>query len=127
MAAHHDLDKLAAAMNDLDSRLHRLNVALIKNEDEIAILVVLQDTLEQNIVELKRQHVIAMASEYKKAKEDLQRTLIRLQFLRMDRATYEKAFNGHAKMHEYLQKQFDETMERITNNVIQVDFGRKDG
>lgn len=125
--AYYDLDQLTAAIKDLEIRLHTYRIALIKNAEEIELLEDLKEILKDNIAELKRESIIAMASEYKKAKDDLKRTETRLSFLRIDRLTYEKAFNSQVKVMDFLVLKYNETVIRLQNNVIKVKFGRKDG
>lgn len=44
-----------------------------------------EQAIEENVGFLKRKHVIALAQEYKKAKDDLARTKIRMVKVRIDR------------------------------------------
>lgn len=121
------LEKLLAAINDLERRLRSIELALFKNEEEINTLVTLEDTLVDNLFELKKEHVIAMAHEYKKAKEDLKKTKTRLAFLRIDRVTYERAFKGQSGLLDHLKRLHVVTIDRMTNNVIKGNFGKKNG
>lgn len=125
--AYHDLDKLTAAMNDLELRLNNFKVAMAKNKEEIALMIEYQKNLNENITELKKQNITVSANEFKKIKEDLKRVTIRISFLNMDKATYEKAYAGQCKLYDHLFKLHATEVERQNNNVVKIDFGSKNG
>jgi len=121
-----DNEKIEAAIKDVESRLNAIRLALGQNETEINTLVALEDQLKENIAELKRQGVTVLASEYRKAKEDLIKTATRLAFLRIDRETYQRALNGQTGVLDYLKQKLSDNTKRLLNNVIKGKFGKKD-
>jgi chromosome segregation ATPase len=121
-----DNEKIEAAIKDVESRLNAIRMALGQNETEINTLVALEDQLKENIAELKRQGVTVLASEYRKAKEDLIKTATRLAFLRIDRETYQRALNGQTGVLDYLKQKLSDNTKRLLNNVIKGKFGKKD-
>lgn len=125
MSAPVDNEKIEAAIKDTESRLNAIRLALAHNETEINTLVRAEVLLKENIAELKRKGVAVIASEYKKAKEDLVKTITRLTFLRIDKNTYERALNGQTGVLDYLKLKLETNMKRQQNNVIQGKFGKK--
>lgn len=121
-----DLEKLLASMKAIENRIHMLRLSILKNEEEQQLLNNLKVTLEDNIDELKKAP-IAMAAEFRKAKEDLHRANLRMSFLKMDRLTLDKAFSGNSGVLELLEKDCEKMVNSIQNNVFYVDFGRKNG
>lgn len=122
-----DLDKLLFAIKDLETRITPLRVHLLKNGIDIKKIQQLQEALEENIVELKRNYVVALAQEFKKAKGDLEKAKTRLAFLEMARDTYEMALKDHLRLLQELKAQYEDDTKKLQNNVIQGKFGRKDG
>lgn len=127
MSKHPDLDQILAKIKELQARLERLAVLLDQNQKEVNILLQLKEQLEDNLVELKRKHVVALAQDYKKAKEDLAKTKARLAFLRIDKETFLAAYNGNERMLKILRKDYADGLSRTQNNVIKGKFGKNNG
>lgn len=79
--------------------------------------------LEENVNFLKTKHIIALATEFKKAKEDLARTKGRMAKVRIDR---ESILRASTEVEEYLRKAKEEYAITLkgTNNILT--FRRKD-
>ena len=127
MSIQEDLAKLDRAVKDAEIRLHTVNSSIIGLDKELETLANLEGELEENVACLKKNRVIAIASEYKKAKEDLKKTRVRMTALQNDRAHYHKA---KVEVETSLAKTKQE-IEKIKNtgdrNVLHANFGRKDG
>lgn len=127
MVKYYDLIQIEAAIVDMKRRIELLTISILKNQEEIDILLALNETLVENIKELKRTKQTVMAHEFRKAKEDLKKTTTRLAFLRMDKLTYERAYKGHTGMLDILKKRHEDATKIIENKVIVGNFGKKDG
>jgi len=81
-----------------------------------------------NIDFLKKEHVIASTFEYRKNKEDLHRTVSRLNFLIDDRVKIIRAMGVIQKLVEDNNQEYDLLLQKIENVVISGRFGEnKDG
>lgn len=125
MAAFHDLDRLIATMRDLEGRINYVRLSLYKNQEELSILLLLQETLEENITELKKPGQIVMATEFRKAIDDLKKTHTRMSFLKMNQLTLETAYVGQTGMFNHLLRLHAEEVMGLKNNVLQFDLGRR--
>ena len=81
--------------------------------------------MKTNITFLKKNKIIALASEFKKAKEDLKKTKIRLTQLKSDKMINEKAHKELSYMLEKNKEAYDKLAQTSENNVLQGKFGRK--
>jgi len=120
-----DLAKLDRAVKDAEIRLHTVHSSIVGLDKELDTLSNLEDTLEENLKCLKNSSTIPIASEYKKAKEDLKKTRLRATALQNDRAHYHKAKAeveaSVAKIKEEIEK-----LKKGDDNVLHANFGRKD-
>lgn len=87
------IDELDRAIRDADSRMKTVSINVEALNKEIASLITLKATLEDNISCLKAKQVITIAQEFKKAKDDLGKTKHRLSTLSNDREHFVKVFN----------------------------------
>lgn len=125
VTAFHDLDKLAAAMQNLEGRISSVRMSIYKNQEELNTIILLQTALEENILELKKPGQVVMAIEFRKAMEDLKKTHIRMSFLKMNHLTLEAAFTTQTRMFDHLIKLYTEEAVRSKNNILQFDLGRR--
>jgi chromosome segregation ATPase len=119
-----DLAKLDRNIKDCENRLKTFNSNVDTIQKEIDFLVQIETQLESNISYLKKIKIVTLAQEYKKAKEDLKKTKIRLTQLKSDKTINEKA---HKELNYLLQKNkeaYDKLAEQ-NNNILQGKFGRK--
>lgn len=122
-----DIERIELAIKDLESRIRNLKFALDHNENETQELAALKIVLKENIIELKRDHIIAVAHEFKRSKDDLVKTSIRLNYLMLDKRMYRKAFEGQEATLVLLKRKLAEAVEKTKNNVIYIKFGSKSG
>lgn len=124
MSKQIELEKLDRTVKDGEIRLRTVKTQMESLTREIDVLKDVQNQLIENIKFLKKKQIIAMAGEYKKAKEDLAKTVIRLITLQNDREHFRKAA---VLVEEVMQKALDDIDKlKNTNNVVQGVFGRKD-
>lgn len=126
MSKAEDLKKLDQGIKDYENRLKTFSSNIETIQKEIDFLLKLESQLEENVSYLKRIKIITLATEYKKAKEDLKKTKTKLTQLKSDRMINEKA---HKELNVMIQKNkevYDKLVKQSNeNNVLQGKFGRK--
>lgn len=126
MSRQTDLDKLDRNIKDTEIRLKTFEVNIGTIQKELDFLKNLEDQLETNISFLKKNKIVTLAQEYKKAKEDLKKTKIRLTQLKSDKMINEKAHKELGVMLEKNRETYDRlAQQQGQNNVLQGKFGRK--
>lgn len=101
MTKQQDLDRLGHAIKDAEARLKVFTQTLDTIDRELRDLGLVETALEENVNFLKTKHIIALATEFKKAKEDLARTNSRMVKVRIDR---ESVLRAAKEVEEYLRK-----------------------
>jgi hypothetical protein len=127
MAKPISLDEIIRAIGDLEPRLRTTRMGLDLTEQEILMVLMVEENLKENIAELKRENVVVMATEFRKATEDLLKAAQRMAFLKIKKQTYEKALADQAHLLNFLKQKYATELERIQKNVIRIKFGKKDG
>jgi hypothetical protein len=122
-----DLAALYHSIKDGEGRLKAIKVNLDALDREIESLLALKNVLVSNIQVLKLKGVVPMASEFKKAKEDLIKTKFRLVFCNSNRDGYRRAYLEGEMFHKQTQEKYAELLKTGINNVLRVKFGRKNG
>ena len=126
MSKAEDLKKMDQGIKDYENRLKTFSSNIETIQKEIDFLLKLESQLEENVSYLKRIKIITLATEYKKAKEDLKKTKTKLTQLKSDRMINEKA---HKELNVMIQKNkevYDKLVKQSNeNNVLQGKFGRK--
>jgi len=117
-----DLDKLSHAIKDAEARLKVFTQTLETIQKELDALAQVERAIEENVNFLKKKHIIALAQEFKKAKDDLAKTRIRMVKVRIDR---DNIIRASREVEEYLRKSKDDYAASLIgpNNVLT--FGRK--
>lgn len=124
MGKQADLEKLDRTIKDGEIRLRTVKTNIESLSRDIATLDELEIQLNLNLQCLKEKKIVAIATEYKKAKEDLAKTKVRRIALSNDREHFKKAM---AEV-EIVMKKAKEEMDYLNeegNNVLHVEFGRK--
>lgn len=127
MSKQDELKKLDLIIKDAENRLKGFthNIDIITKE--VILLEAAEKALEENIAYLKNIKIIAMAQEYKKAKEDLKKTKNRLSQLRFDKTNNEKAYVEVDNFLKLNKEAYDKLTKQGENNVLQGKFGTKRG
>jgi len=79
-----ELAKLDRSIKDCEVRLKTFEANVNTLKKEVDFLVNLEKQLSENITYLKKIKVIALAKDYKDAREDLKKTKIRILQLKSD-------------------------------------------
>lgn len=122
-----ELEKLDKAIKDGEIRFKTVKTNIESLDKEITILETLEDQLNQNVNCLKQKNIIAIATEFKKAKEDLIKTRIRMSALKNDRELLRKACKDVESLLNKTKKDLEKLQKSGDNNVLKGNFGRKNG
>ena len=125
MSKTEDLAKLENSIKEAETRLKSVQTSVEAIALEIRKVIVIEETLIENVNILKKKQIVAMAQEYKKAKEELRRVRGRLIVLRNDQAHINKAFQDVNDVLKGIQDQHRKMLVDSENNVIK--FRRRDG
>lgn len=126
MSKQIELEKLDRAIKDSQIRLHTVKSNMDILGREIATLGAVEQELEANVSVLKQEKIIASASEYKKAKEDLKKTKNRLIMARNEREDFKKSMDNVNKVIIDSQQAIDKIKKSGENNVVLGNFGKKE-
>jgi chromosome segregation ATPase len=127
--ATEDLNKFSHVLLDAQVRLQTVQAQVLKLDKEIAILTMIEANLEENIRILKRRRAIVMASEFRKSTNDLNTCKTRMAFLRVDRENTLKNEKYADDIYQKAKTEYERLLDIVQNppnNVIYVNFGRKD-
>lgn len=127
MGREEELSKIDKSIKDAELRIKTLQTSIDALDKEIAAVSRLEKTLVENVKCLKSKQIIAIAQEYKKAKEELKRTQNRLLLLRNDREHYHKSSEEIEKLLEQARKAFDKLQNIGDSNVLRFKSRREDG
>jgi chromosome segregation ATPase len=119
-----DLEKLDRTIKDGEIRLRTVKTNIDSLSREIATLEELEIQLRLNLQCLKENKIVAIATEYKKAKEDLAKAKTRRISISNDREHFRKAVAEVEIVMKKAKEELDE-MNKEGNNVLYVEFGGK--
>lgn len=128
--ATEDLNKSSHVLLDAQVNLQTIQAQILKIDKDLAMLTMVKANLEENIRVLKRRRAIVMASEFKKSTNDLITCENRMAFLRVDRENILKNEKYADGIYQKAKAEYERLLDLVQNppdNVIYVDFGRKDG
>ncbi len=126
MTKNAELERLDRAIKDGEIRIRTVQNNIDQLTKEIDTLVTLEKQLEENVGCLKKKNVTVIATEFKKAKDDLARTKTRLINLGNERENFNKSLENAKQVMEKAREHI-EKLQKEENNVLQGKFGRKDG
>jgi hypothetical protein len=125
MGKTEELTKIDRAIKDCELRLKTFEANISTLKKEVDFLLNMEKQLSENIAYLKKIKVIALAKEFKDAREDLKKTKIRILQLKSDLVINEKAYKDVEKILEKNKESYDKFAKQDDNNVVQGKFGRK--
>ena len=127
MGKTEDIAKLDRTVKDTEIRITTVlaNVdALVK---EINTLYNKEQELEENVKCLKKNRIIAIAQEFKKSKEELERIRARIIMLNNDKEHFLKSSENMRTFLQDTQKQLEKLQNNSDNNVLQFNRGNRNG
>lgn len=122
-----ELDRIKQLLLDLETKYQVLLYNRSVLEKEQAQLVLIQAQLNENINALRQQRVVALALEFKKARDDLIRTQIRLNLVSRDLETLVRACNTAKDMIDKGKQDYAKVLKGLESVVIQGNFRSRDG
>lgn len=127
MGKQEELSKIDRTIKDSEIRLRTFKTNIDVIQKEIDFLLNVEGQLQENIKYLKKVKIITLATEYKKAKEDLKKTKNRLLQLKSDKAINDKAHKEVTVFIEKNKELYDKLTKHNENNVLQGKFGKNRG
>jgi chromosome segregation ATPase len=124
MGKQEELIKLDRAIKDAEVRIRTFATNVDTLQKEIDFLLNIERQLEENIAYLKNIKIVALAMEYKKAKEDLKKTKTRISQVSVDRTNNEKAVKEIEFLLQKNKEAYDQLTKNSENNVLQGKFGK---
>lgn len=121
-----EIEKLDRAIRDGEIRIRTVQSNIEQLSKEIEAITTLQEQLEDNLKCLKKKNITVIATEFKKAKEDLAKSKTRLTVLGNERENFKKAADNAKVVMEKAKEQL-EKLKKSDDNVLTGKFGRKDG
>lgn len=122
-----ELSKIDRSIKDADIRIKTVQMNLDALGKEIAKVMELERILRENVKYLKTQKIIAIAQEFKKAKEDLKKTQSRLMILKNDQERFKKSLKDAENFIKQARKDYEKIQEMGENNVLNFKSRKKNG
>jgi len=112
------LTALQNAIKDSEVRLVSIRDSVRAVNVELDTLEAVKLALEENIRCLKKKKIVAIAQEFKKSKEELQKTLNRIEMQSNNRAHFLKTERLHVEMIEKIKEDIEKLEKADKNNVL---------
>lgn len=127
MGREEEQAKIDRAIKDAEIRIRTVQTSIDAIDKEIGIVSLAEKALEDNVKCLKTKRIIAIAQEYKKAKEELKKIQNRLLILRNDREHFNKSLSNITDLLKQSKKELDKLQNIGDSNVLSFKSRRKDG
>jgi chromosome segregation ATPase len=122
-----EIGRLEEAVKLAEERLLTVNTGLLNIETNIDLLSTRAGQLSRNIQYLKKKNIIALASEYKKVKEEFDIANARLELMREERENFRTVYSHVELEMLVLKEQLVNLIENPGGTVISADFRRSNG
>lgn len=119
------LEKAEHEVRDLEHRLNNVKDGINSIDREIVLLAVKEVGLIENLKNLRKNTSIPLLTEYRRSKDDLNRTQARLEIIRKSKAELEKASTDIVNYLSKSRGRLDSLRSMEVTNVIQ--FKGKNG
>jgi len=127
VAKNQELDNLDRLVKDYEIRINTSQIQLAAVQKELDELANVEKQLEENIKYLKKKKVAVIASEFKKAKDDLTKTKNRMAFLRIERDNQCRVLRELTDSVKSAKERLVKILKGGENNVILGKFRKKNG
>jgi chromosome segregation ATPase len=117
-----ELEKAATTITDSEKRLAHVQHEVYNLDQEIRHLETMVEMLQANIKCLKKNRIIAMAREFKKAKNDLETANNRVNLLKKDRDAANKAIKHTELFIRRAKENHARLLRSFDNNVVRGNF-----
>ena len=125
MNKQQELEKADAELNELGSRIEGIKFHLRSLENNMALLNSLRIQFDQNLDTLREKGIIAVATEYKKIREELAIVHSKLRVMRIDYSNHEVALDRTEKILVECQERYAILLRNQDGRVIEGNFGGK--
>lgn len=125
MGKPEELAKVERAIKEAEARFKTISSNLAAIELEIKKVTLVQGVLIENVRMLKSKQIIAIAQEFKKAKEELRRTGVRLTVLQNDKDHFSKSLQDIISFVDNAKIQQTKLIKESENIILQ--FRSKNG
>lgn len=125
-----DFNKASHVLLDAEVNLNSITIRISSLEKDIAFLTQVEANIRENIRFMKRKKIAVVASEFRKAKLDLQACRSKVSLLRMDRENSLKIQGNAEYVYNKAKDAYYQAYQRLhypMNNVLYPAFGRKNG
>lgn len=122
MGKKDEIEKASTTIHDAQKRLFQVELEVRDLDQEITHLTALVNLLQDNIKCLKKNRIIAMAREFKKAKNDLETATTRVNLLKKDRDVAIKAVKHTELFIKRAKENYASLMRSFENNVLRGNF-----
>jgi len=127
MGKAEDLTKIDRSIKDTEIRINTVQASVDAIEKEMLNLSTLEKAVEENLKCLKERKIIAIAQEYKKAKEEVKRIQIKIIALRNDKEHYGKMIKDMQLFLKQARREYERLEKYNDNNVLNFKSRKKDG
>ena len=127
MSKIEELDKLDKAIKDAEIRLKSIQNGVEQIDKEIAVLDPRRNELEQNLEFHKQSGTVPIATEYRKVKAELTKTIARLILIKHDQKKAVQACRDIEDIIDKFKRDHMELLKTSENNVLRVLFGGSRG
>jgi chromosome segregation ATPase len=122
-----ELAKIDRTIKDSEIRIRTVKSSIDVIDAEIELVSRLQDNLKENVKCLKSKKIVAIAIEFKKAREELERAKKRITALNSDRAHFNKALKETEAVLKQARIDYERMESAAENNVLHFKSEKKDG
>jgi chromosome segregation ATPase len=120
-----DVQKVERSLRDAENRLGENRAKIDVLVRELQTMQVLQQTLEENLRNLRQKGIIALVMEFRKARLDLARTKNKITQIDWDLAIVRSVLEENTRLVSDYQKLFDQLMANSGKNVLHGKFPKK--
>lgn len=126
MNKHLELERADAELAELGSRIEGIKFHMRSLENSISLLKSLHVQFNQNLDTLREKGIIAVATEYKKIREDLAIVNSKLRVMHIDLSNHEVALERTEKILVESRERYVILLRNQDGRVIKGNFGGKE-
>ena len=120
-----EVEKSERDIRNAEIRQKTLQIQIDTLDRELANLHWTQTTLQENLNNLRKEKIIALATEYKKIKSDLAKTKARLIIVNNEKIKIDFAYQNILKFLKEAQEKHANLLYTLDNNILYGKFGRQ--
>jgi len=125
MSTPSELEKAEHEVRDLEYRTAGVKDKISFLDKELVLLALKELSLQDNIINLKKNSLIVLIAEYSRSKEDLARTKVRLIEVRKQKLELDGALKTTLKFLGKAKLKLDAILKNKENNVLEGKFGNQ--